>query len=97
MWTRPEMEIEARELRDVLDALTIVRVALHLESGEGPALSEPIDVEFTSRLGVKARYKVGIALDAAEGERVQIECEGRRAVLKDQKLQERLVAVLEKP
>jgi hypothetical protein len=96
LWTPPGVEIEARELRDVLDALTIVRVARHLGAGEHAALSDPVAVEFKSLVGVKVSYTVGVAAEAAEGERVQIDTGGRRAVLKDQGLHKRLLLVLEK-
>jgi len=96
LWTPPGIGIEAKELHGVLDGLMIVRATKHLGPEESAALADPIRVEASSTGGGKVKYVVGIAEGAAEGERVQVEYEGRRAVLKDQDLHARLVAILAK-
>lgn len=96
LWTRPETEVEARELRDVLDPLFFVRATRHLGLGPHAALADSIEVRFTSTAGALTRYAVGLASDAAAGETTQIDLDGERAVLKDQDLHRRLRAVLDK-
>lgn len=96
LWTPPDLEIEARELHGVLDELMIVRATKHLGTEEAGKLADPIEVEVTSTTGLKVKYVVGIAEGAADADRVQVEFEGRRAVLKDQDLHARLVAILTK-
>ena len=94
LWTPPGIEIESKELHGVLDGLMIVRAARHLGGEEAAPLADPIEVELTSTGGATMKYTVGIAESAAEGERAQVEVEGRRAVLKDQGLHARLAAIL---
>lgn len=95
LWTPPDLEIEAKELHGVLDGLMIVRATKHLGTEDAGSLADPIEVEATSTSGGKVKFVVGIA-EGAVGERVQVEFEGRRAVLKDQELHARLVAILAK-
>ena len=96
LWTPPGIEIEARELHGVLDGLMIVRAAKHLAPEEAGPLADPIEVEATAIGGGKVKFVVGLAPGAAEGERAQVEVEGRRSVLQDQDLHARLVAILAK-
>lgn len=96
LWTPPGIEIEARELHGVLDGLMIVRAAKHVAPEEVGPLADPIEVEATAIGGRKVKFVVGLAPGAAEGERAQVEVEGRRSVLQDQDLHARLVAILAK-
>jgi len=96
LWTPPDLAVEARELRDVLDSLLILRATEHRGDGALPALDDPIRVEFTSVRGTKTAYTVGLARDAAEPGRVEVERDGRRSVLKDQGLHRRLLAAIGK-
>jgi len=95
LWTPPGIGVEAKELHEVLDALMIVRAAKHVAPEATPTLEDPIAVEVTSSRGDKVQYWVGLAEGAAEGERVQVQHEGRRAVAKDQELHTKLARILE--
>ncbi len=94
LWTPPDVAIEARELRDVLDTLMILRATKHLEESALPPLVEPIEIEVQSMAGPKTTYSIGLAPEAAEGEKVQVECDGRRSVAKDQGIHDRLMTIL---
>lgn len=89
LWTLPDLKLEAKELHGVLDGLMIVRASRHVAKEEAVPLSDPIEIEARTSSGVIVKFVVGIV----EGEG-QVEFEGRRAVLKDQDLHERLVAIL---
>jgi hypothetical protein len=97
LWTPPDVPIEARELRDVLDSLTILRAAKHLGGAPLPPLVDPIEVDLTSMAGTTTKYSIGLVRDAPDGEGVQVDREGRRSVLKDQGLHQRLLAILQRP
>jgi len=94
LWTPRDVPYEARELRDVLDGLLILRAKRHLGVGSFPPLDAAVSVKLTNLTGATALYSVGLAPEAAEGERVQVECGGRRSVLQDQGFHRRLLAVL---
>ncbi|MFN0244310.1 MAG: hypothetical protein ACKVWV_15590, partial [Planctomycetota bacterium] len=96
LWTPPDSAVEARELRDVLDGILIVRAARHLVEGPNEPLSDAVEVEFTAENGALTRYSVGRMPAAARGQEIQIDVQGRRSVLKDQALYARLLAVLGK-
>jgi hypothetical protein len=95
LWTPPEISVEAKELHSVLDGITILRASANL-AGTGLApLEDPIDLEFVSSTREKTKFRIGLGpASAPEGERVQVERDGRRAVAKDQGLHARLLAVL---
>jgi hypothetical protein len=96
LWTPPDAPFEARELRDVLDALMIVRATRHLGTSTGlAALEQPIEVTLKNLAGAATTYTIGLAPDAPEGERVEVDRGGRRSVLKDQGLHERLTKILQ--
>lgn len=91
LWTLPDLKLEAKELHGVLDGLMIVRASEHVAADAAVPLTDPIEVEATSTIGVKVKFVVGIV----EGE-AQVEFEGRRAVLKDQDLHARLATILDR-
>jgi hypothetical protein len=94
LWTPPDVSVEARELHPVLDGITILRAARHVAGEALPPLAEPIEIELESSNQDTTKFTVGLAPGAPEGERVQVERDGRRAVAKDQGLHARLLAVL---
>lgn len=94
LWTPPDVAVEARELHPILDGITILRAMRYVAGEALLTLAEPIVIELTASNQDKTRFTVGVAPDAAEGERVQAERDGRRVVAKDQGLHARLLAVL---
>jgi hypothetical protein len=95
LWTPPDVAVEAKELHSVLDGITILRASANLRPEGLAPLEDPIDVEFVSSTKETTRFRIGLGPAASpEGERVQVEREGRRAVAKDQGLHARLLAVL---
>lgn len=94
IWTPPDVPIEARELRDVLDTLMILRATRRLPEGAPPPLVDPVEIEVRDLAGGKTVFTIGRVPDAPEGERVQVEREGRRSVLKDQDVHARLLKIL---
>jgi Domain of unknown function (DUF4340) len=94
LWTPPDVAIEAREVRDVLDTLLILRATKHLPEGPQVPLAEPIEIEIRNMNGTKTTYTIGRAPDAPDGERVLVERDGRRAIVKDQDVHARLLKIL---
>jgi hypothetical protein len=94
LWTPQGLDLEARELRDVLDPLLFLRASQRLPPGEHPALKEAVTVEFKDSLDKPTRFVLGLAPDGRGGERSEIDFEGRRSVLKDQSVHKRLLAIL---
>lgn len=95
LWTHPDLAVEARELHEVLDSLLFVRAARHLPRGRSAVLQDPVQVEFTDTNQKKSSYVIGQAPEAAGGTLVvQIEVDGRRAVLMDQELHRKLLSIL---
>jgi hypothetical protein len=95
LWTPPDVPFEARELRDVLDALMIVRATRHLGTNGLAPLEQPIEVTLKNLAGTSTTYTIGLAPGAAEGEKAEVDRGGRRSVLKDQGLHERLMKILQ--
>jgi hypothetical protein len=95
LWTPKGLDLEARELHDVLDPLFFLRASERLAPDEHPPLKDPVTVEFTNSFEKKTRFVIGAASDGKGGERAEVEFEGRRSVLRDQKLHQRLLAILE--
>ncbi len=94
LWTPPDVALEAKELHPVLDGLTILRASANLPPAGLAPLEEPIDVELLSSTKEKTQFRIGLSTSAPENQRVQVERAGRRAVLKDQGLHARLLAIL---
>ena len=94
LWTPKGIDLEARELREVLDPLFFLRASERLPRGTYPPLRDPVTVELTTSLQTKTRFTIGNADDALGKPRAEIELEGRRSVLKDQALHKRLLAIL---
>jgi hypothetical protein len=94
LWTPKGLDLEARELRDVLDPLFFLRASERLTSGERPPLKDPVTVEFTNSTKQTTRFVIGSADDGHGGERAEVELEGRRSVMKDQAVHKRLLAIL---
>jgi hypothetical protein len=94
LWTPKGLDLEARELRDVLDPLFFPRAAERLTASDPAPLKDPVTVEFTSSMGKKSGFVIGGTSDAKGGERAEIEIDGRRSVLKDQEIHKRLLAIL---
>lgn len=97
IWTRAGGEVEARELRDVLESLLFVRVSERVPERARATLEERIEVELQmgppEARAVRARYAVGLA-GAAGARRAEIELDGRRGVALDARLHEKLGALL---
>ena len=92
LWKRAGAELEARELRPVLDALFFLRASEHLPASGQPELDTPIQVEL--EMGdEKHAFEVGTVVRDGKP-RVEIEFEGRRSVLKRQDLHALLAAIL---
>lgn len=91
LWTLPGVGTEARDLSPaLLESLLFVRAAKHRPAGLHDALREPITIEFTSKSGNVQSYVVGVG----EGDAIEVEMDGRRAVLKDQRVHARLKELL---
>lgn len=93
IWTRAGGEVEARELRAVLDGLLFLRASQRIPEDGRATLTEAIDVEFSTYEGETRRAVVGIATIGAE-RRVEIEVDGGRGVAQDQRLHEKLQALI---
>jgi len=94
LWTPKGLDLEARELRDVLDPLIFLRASERLAEGDHPSLADPVTVEFTNSMKEATRFVIGRASDGHGGERVEVEVAGRRSVLKDQAVHKRLLEIL---
>ena len=94
LWTPPDVAVEAKELHPILDGITILRATRYVSGEALPPLAEPVEIELTASNHDTTKFTVGRVPDAAEGERVQVERDGRRVVAKDQGLHARLLAVL---
>jgi hypothetical protein len=92
LWKRAGAELEARELRTVLDALFFLRATEHVPESGQPKLEQPIRVEL--EMGDEKRvFEIG-TVERDGKPRVEIEFEGRRSVLKRQDLHALLEAIL---
>lgn len=94
LWTPKGLDLEARELRDVLDPLFFPRASQRLSGTDLPPLKDPVTVEFTNSMQKQTRFVIGSGSDGQGGERSEIDFEGRRSVLKDQAVHRRLLAIL---
>jgi hypothetical protein len=94
LWTPKGLDLEARELRDVLDPLLFPRAGERLTASDLPPLEDPVTVEFTNSMGKKTTFVIGAASDGKGGKSTEIEIDGRRSVLKDQDVHKRLLAIL---
>jgi len=92
IWTRPGGQVEARELRDVIESLLFVRASARIPESARAPLAEPFEIELASG-AARARYIVGITAPDAE-RRAEVEIDGRRGVLLDARLHEKLGALL---
>jgi len=92
-WVVEGGDVEARELRTVLDALMFLKAREHVPGDAHAPLRAPITVVLSAPGSVRATFTIGLA-DGPDGERVEIELEGRRSVLADAKLYARLSAIL---
>ncbi len=93
-WVVEGGEIEARELRGVLDALMFLKAHEHVpDDALLQPLRSPITVVLSAPGVVRATFTIGLA-DGPAGERTMIELDGRRSVLADAKLHARLAAIL---
>ncbi|MCY2961490.1 MAG: DUF4340 domain-containing protein [Planctomycetota bacterium] len=96
IWTRQGGEVEARELRNVLESLLFVRVSERLPEVARGMLEEPIQVELEAQGAIRSRLVVGLVAHGAS-RRAEVEVEGRRGVLLDARLHEKLTALLAGP
>lgn len=97
LWTRAGGDVEARELRGVLEGLLFVRVSERIPERMRAALEDRIEVELevgpAEARAVRARFTVGLGR-AGDAPRVEVEIDGRRGVLLDQRLHEKLRELL---
>lgn len=93
LWVVEGGELEARELRGVLDSLLFLKAREHVPEGARAPLRAPITVVLSAPAGPRATFVIGLAQGPA-GERAEIELDGRRAVLADATLHERLASIL---
>ncbi len=93
IWTRFGGEVEARELRPVLDALLFLRASQRIPEDGRATLADVIEVEFATYEGATRRVAIGIATTGTE-RRVEIEVDGGRGIAEDQRLHERLQSLL---
>jgi hypothetical protein len=92
-WVVEGGDVEARELRGVLDALMFLKAREHVTGDARAPLRAPITVTLSTPAGVRGTFTVGRA-DGPDGERTEVEIEGRRSVLADAGLHARLAAIL---
>jgi hypothetical protein len=93
LWVPEGGELEARELRGVLDPLLFLKASEHLGRGPNAALGEALRVELTDEGQRTAAFTFGWT-GAGEARRAEVEHEGRRSVLAQQGLLSGLEAVL---
>ncbi|MBK7644004.1 MAG: DUF4340 domain-containing protein [Planctomycetes bacterium] len=98
-WSRVGSDDEAKELYPVLDSLCFLRAARYLAPripSDAP-WDDPVKVEFENDFNQKQTIWVGRSREGEQGEEVEIVYDKSRAVAKDQKLHEHLLAILGKP
>lgn len=93
LWVQKGGEIEARELRPVLDPLFFLRASEHLPEKDRAELTEPIHVVLELGPELKRDFLFGLQ---AKGDkpRVVVEFEGRRSIPERQDLHAALGAIL---
>ncbi len=96
-WVRGEGTEEAKELRSVLDALCFLRASHYLSPQVDPPWDDKVTVKFTTVAGKEAQIEIGRSREAKAGEEVEVIFDSHRAVAQDQKLHERLLAILRGP
>ncbi len=93
LWIRDGGELEARELRPLLDQLVFLKASRHLGEEGQPPLADVVVVTFTEATGVRAEFRIGTAQrDGAAG--VEVEYEGRRSLLASPGIHAALLAML---
>lgn len=93
IWTRPGGDVEARELRDVLESVLFVRASERIPESARTPLQERIEVELSALGSVRSRFVVGVTTQGA-ARRAEVEVDGHRAVLLDARLHDKLSQLL---
>jgi len=93
LWIRSGGEVEARELRPLLDGLLFLRASQRIPEDGRATLAEGIEIEFATHAGESRHVVIGIATVGTE-RRVEIEVDGGRGVAQDQRLHEKLQSLL---
>lgn len=93
IWTHPGGDVEARELRDVLEGLLFVRATERVPESARMPLQERVDVDLESAGRVRARIAVGMT-GVAGVRRAEVEVDGKRGVIADAAMHAKLAALL---